>query len=74
MDEIVKPTLALYDAHVTDNGFIRKGEKTTGVRVAATAKRIQFRNGMGHLIASCPPTAEGVCKFVESFWFWNKCK
>lgn len=69
--EVVREALKSYGATLTEDGFIARDGKRTGVRVVVSRKRLRYQS-VDRLLATGPITAESVCKFVADFWFWKK--
>lgn len=69
----IEATLQRYGAHLTDDNFVAKGEKVTGVRFDVKKGRLRAVSRDGQLFASFPTAniAAGVANFVEKFWYWK---
>lgn len=70
---VVGAALAIYGAHLTEDGHIAKGDKTLSVRFEVRKGRLRALAPDGHLLASFPSSrlATGVADFVERFWYWK---
>lgn len=72
MKDFIEDALAQYGATLSKNGhIITKLGQVTPVRPVIKRGRLRME-GIGHLLFSGPPTAETVCEFVESYWYWVK--
>lgn len=67
---MISDTLAPYGAHLNDDGYICRGEKTT-IRVIVKRGRIAFMAN-GRLLETGYIQPSTIENFVESFWFWKK--
>jgi len=68
----ISEALNLYGATLSLEGVICKGFVVTGVTPMVDGTRLRFHSSDGRLLGSYPATIEGVCYFVESYWFWRK--
>ena len=72
--EQINEVLAEYGASLDADGYIFKGRRF-GIRVLIKSKRLEYWGETYKVkVAHSPKTAEGIRKFVEKYWFWEKLK
>jgi hypothetical protein len=69
----IDASLAAYEARLTDDDRIAKGDKVMSVQIETKGGRLKMVGG-GNVLASYPAAraGQGVSDFVEKFWFWKK--
>ena len=71
--QIVNDALSVYHASLNAEHFITKNEKQTSIAIKSRKNRFEYiAGGSGRKMASSPRTIEGVHKFIDAFWMWQK--